>query len=62
MSTKVVVPALEHDYRHGFQHTLPKAEVSVKSIHGTMIVWLQNDQGYQRWGPTEVEFSFNITF
>lgn len=50
---QVVVPALEHDYRHGFQHTLPKAEVSVKSIHGTMIVWLQNDQGYQRWGPTE---------
>ena len=21
-----------------------------------MIVWLQNDQGYQRWGPTEVSF------
>ena len=56
---KVVVPALEHDYRHGFQHTLPKAEVSVKSIHGTMIVWLQNDQGYQRWGPTEVSLAQN---
>merc|ERR1712037_1061711 len=43
---QVVVPALEHDYRHGFQHTLPKAEVSVKSIHGTMIVWLQNDRKF----------------
>ena len=50
----MVVPALEHDYRHGFQHNLPKSEVSVKSVHGTMVVWLQNDAGYQRWGPTEV--------
>jgi len=50
---QVVVPALEHDYRHGFQHVLPKTEVSVKSAHGTLIVWLQNDAGYQRWGPTE---------
>ena len=22
-------------------------------MNGTMIVWLQNDAGYQRWGPTE---------
>ena len=51
---QVVVPALEHDYRHGFQHVMPKPEVSIKSVHGTMIVWLQNDAGYQRWGPTEV--------
>lgn len=44
---------MEHDYRHGFQHVVPKPEVSLKSSHGTMIVWLQNDHGYQRWGPTE---------
>ena len=50
---QVVVPAMEHDYRHGFQHLVSKTEVSVKSLHGTMIVWLQNDAGYQRWGPTE---------
>jgi len=50
---QVVVPALEHEYRHGFQHTLPKQEVNAKSAHGTMIVWLQNDAGYQRWAPTE---------
>ena len=31
--------------------------VSVKSAHGTMIVWLQNDAGYQRWGPTEVRLA-----
>ena len=25
----------------------------MRSVNGTMIVWLQNDAGYQRWGPTE---------
>lgn len=50
---QVVVPALEHDYRHGFQHTLPKTDINIRSINGTLIVWLQNDAGYQRWGPTE---------
>lgn len=61
MYPQVVVPALEHDYRHGFQHSLPKSEVSVKSVHGTMIVWLQNDAGYQRWGPTEVSLDMRRT-
>ena len=56
---QLVVAALEHDYRHGFQHVMPKTDVNVKSAHGTMIVWLQNDAGYQRWGPTEVR---NTTF
>ena len=89
-----MVVALEHDYRHGFQHVMPKTEpgeeninndddtddddddnnddddeddddddfisVNVKSAHGTMIVWLQNDAGYQRWGPTEVSRDENI--
>lgn len=30
-----------------------RSEIYVKSIHGTMVVWLQNNGGYQRWGPTE---------
>ena len=30
-----------------------RTEVAVRSVNGTMIVWLQNDAGYQRWGPTE---------
>lgn len=25
----------------------------MKSIHGTMVVWLQNNAGFSRWGPTE---------
>ena len=27
-------------------------QVVVKSLHGTVVVWLQNDGGYQRWEPT----------
>merc|ERR1712141_12979 len=50
---QLVVPALEHEYRHGFQHTIPKSEVNVRSVNATVVVWLQNDAGYQRWGPTE---------
>lgn len=25
----------------------------MKNIHGTMVVWLQNNVGFNRWGPTE---------
>lgn len=25
----------------------------MRSAHGTLVVWLQNNQGYQRWGPTD---------
>ena len=27
--------------------------MNVRSVNATVIVWLQNDAGYQRWGPTE---------
>ena len=30
-----------------------RSEVAIRSVNATMIVWLQNDAGYQRWGPTE---------
>ncbi|XP_063973188.1 mRNA (2'-O-methyladenosine-N(6)-)-methyltransferase isoform X1 [Diachasmimorpha longicaudata] len=50
---QVVVPAMEHEYRHGFQHLLPKAEVNIRAAHGTLVVWLQNTAGAARWGPTE---------
>ena len=30
-----------------------RSEVNVRSINATVVVWLQNDAGYQRWGPTE---------
>nr|CAG4647720.1 EOG090X02BU [Moina brachiata] len=50
---QVVVPTFEHDYRHGFQHLVSKADVNVRAAHGTVIVWLQNEAGFQKWGPTE---------
>lgn len=50
---QVVIPHLEHEYRHGQQHIMPKNEVNIKSSHGTVIVWLQNDAGFQHWGPTD---------
>lgn len=26
----------------------------MKCVHGTMVVWLQNNSGFARWGPTDV--------
>lgn len=26
----------------------------MKCVHGTMVVWLQNNTGFARWGPTDV--------
>ncbi|RZC40392.1 phosphorylated CTD-interacting factor 1 [Asbolus verrucosus] len=50
---QVTIPAYEHEFRHGFQHVLNRSELNVRSAHGTVIVWLQNATGYQRWEPTE---------
>lgn len=49
---QLLIPAYDHEYRHGFQHIMPRNEVSVRSTHGTHIIFLQNDAGYARWGPT----------
>lgn len=50
---QVVVPTFEHEYRHGYQHIVAKPEVNVRAAHGTVIVWLQNEAGHQKWGPTD---------
>lgn len=42
-----------HEYRHGYQHVLNKSEIYMKNVHGTMVVWLQNENGQNRWGPSE---------
>ncbi|KAF2351293.1 WW domain [Trinorchestia longiramus] len=48
----VLLPA-EHEYRHGFQYMMTKSEVVLKSTHGTVAVWLQNDAGNTRWAPSQ---------
>lgn len=30
-----------------------RSDIYIKCIHGTMVVWLQNNSGFTRWGPTE---------
>ncbi|CAL1274281.1 unnamed protein product [Larinioides sclopetarius] len=49
---QLLIPAYDHEYRHGFQHAIPKSEIYQRSIHGTQVFFLQNDSGYARWGPT----------
>lgn len=30
-----------------------RADLNVKSAHGTLVVWLQNSAGFSKWTPTE---------
>ncbi|XP_060845063.1 mRNA (2'-O-methyladenosine-N(6)-)-methyltransferase [Rhopalosiphum padi] len=50
---QVVIPAYEHYYRHGFQYSVPKTDVNIRSPTSTLVVWLQNNAGCQRWSPSE---------
>uniref|UniRef100_A0A8C7CQB3 mRNA (2'-O-methyladenosine-N(6)-)-methyltransferase n=1 Tax=Oncorhynchus kisutch TaxID=8019 RepID=A0A8C7CQB3_ONCKI len=45
------VPAFEHEYRSGSQH-ICKKEMYYKAVHGTVIIFLQNDSGFTKWEPT----------
>lgn len=49
---QILIPAFDHEYRHGFQHIVSRSEVNQRSIHGTQVLFLQNDTGFARWGPT----------
>ncbi|XP_004522035.1 phosphorylated CTD-interacting factor 1 [Ceratitis capitata] len=49
----MVVLGMAHEYRHGYQHIIPKTDVNVKCMQGTQVVWLQNSAGQARWGPNE---------
>uniref|UniRef100_A0A8K9X5J1 mRNA (2'-O-methyladenosine-N(6)-)-methyltransferase n=1 Tax=Oncorhynchus mykiss TaxID=8022 RepID=A0A8K9X5J1_ONCMY len=46
------VPAFEHEYRSGSQHICKKEEMYYKAVHGTVIIFLQNDAGFTKWEPT----------
>ncbi|XP_067935307.1 mRNA (2'-O-methyladenosine-N(6)-)-methyltransferase-like [Watersipora subatra] len=61
-----VVPALEHQYRNGFQHICSKDELHIHSSHGTLLVFLQNEKGFEKWTPnserlSELAISFQVS-
>ena len=43
--------AFQHEFKTGFQHVLTQ-ETVIKSSHPTLVVILQNDAGFLKWGPT----------
>lgn len=49
---QLTIAAFEHEVRHGFQHICEASELLLKSSHPTLVVFLQNDAGFLRWGPT----------
>ncbi|XP_041635887.1 mRNA (2'-O-methyladenosine-N(6)-)-methyltransferase [Cheilinus undulatus] len=46
------VPAYEHEYRSGSQHICKREEMYYRAVHGTAVLFLQNDAGFAKWGPT----------
>ncbi|XP_061584075.1 mRNA (2'-O-methyladenosine-N(6)-)-methyltransferase [Cololabis saira] len=46
------VPAYEHEYRSGGQHLCKREEMYYRAVHGTVVLFLQNDAGFAKWGPT----------
>ncbi|CAK8697187.1 unnamed protein product [Clavelina lepadiformis] len=58
---QVLIPAFEHEYRSGLHHAAPQKEVYHKAVHGTLIFFLQNDPGFELWGPTQQRLRKLIT-
>uniref|UniRef100_A0A665X9U0 mRNA (2'-O-methyladenosine-N(6)-)-methyltransferase n=1 Tax=Echeneis naucrates TaxID=173247 RepID=A0A665X9U0_ECHNA len=46
------IPAYEHEYRSGSQHTCKREEMYYRAVHGTAVLFLQNDAGFAKWAPT----------
>ncbi|XP_068451051.1 mRNA (2'-O-methyladenosine-N(6)-)-methyltransferase [Clinocottus analis] len=46
------VPAFEHEYRSGSQHLCKRDEMYYRAVHGTAVIFLQNDAGFAKWAPT----------
>ncbi|XP_016100184.1 phosphorylated CTD-interacting factor 1-like [Sinocyclocheilus grahami] len=49
---QMIVPAFEHEYRSGSQHICKREEMYYKSVHGTAVIFLQNNAGFSKWEPT----------
>uniref|UniRef100_A0A4W3JY57 mRNA (2'-O-methyladenosine-N(6)-)-methyltransferase n=1 Tax=Callorhinchus milii TaxID=7868 RepID=A0A4W3JY57_CALMI len=50
---QVVVPAYEHEYRSGAQHICKTEDIYYKAVHGTVLIFLQNDAGFGKWEPVQ---------
>ncbi|XP_056292666.1 mRNA (2'-O-methyladenosine-N(6)-)-methyltransferase isoform X6 [Pseudoliparis swirei] len=46
------IPAFEHEYRSGSQHICKREEMYYRAVHGTAVLFLQNDAGFAKWAPT----------
>uniref|UniRef100_A0A674PN28 mRNA (2'-O-methyladenosine-N(6)-)-methyltransferase n=1 Tax=Takifugu rubripes TaxID=31033 RepID=A0A674PN28_TAKRU len=46
------VPAYEHEYRSGSQHICKRDEMYYRAVHGTAVLFLQNEAGFSKWTPT----------
>uniref|UniRef100_A0A8C1SIF5 mRNA (2'-O-methyladenosine-N(6)-)-methyltransferase n=1 Tax=Cyprinus carpio TaxID=7962 RepID=A0A8C1SIF5_CYPCA len=49
---QMIMPAFEHEYRSGSQHICKREEIYYKSVHGTAVIFLQNNAGFSKWEPT----------
>uniref|UniRef100_A0A672N947 mRNA (2'-O-methyladenosine-N(6)-)-methyltransferase n=1 Tax=Sinocyclocheilus grahami TaxID=75366 RepID=A0A672N947_SINGR len=49
---QMIVPAFEHEYRSGSQHICKREEIYYKAVHGTAVIFLQNNAGFSKWEPT----------
>uniref|UniRef100_A0A3Q0S7H3 mRNA (2'-O-methyladenosine-N(6)-)-methyltransferase n=1 Tax=Amphilophus citrinellus TaxID=61819 RepID=A0A3Q0S7H3_AMPCI len=46
------IPAYEHEYRSGSQHICKRDDMYYRAVHGTAVLFLQNDAGFAKWAPT----------
>uniref|UniRef100_A0A3P9KEG6 mRNA (2'-O-methyladenosine-N(6)-)-methyltransferase n=1 Tax=Oryzias latipes TaxID=8090 RepID=A0A3P9KEG6_ORYLA len=46
------VSAYEHEYRSGSQHVCKREDMYYRAVHGTAVLFLQNDAGFAKWAPT----------
>ncbi|KAM4581914.1 mRNA (2'-O-methyladenosine-N(6)-)-methyltransferase [Fundulus diaphanus] len=46
------IPAYDHEYRSGSQHVCKRDEMYYRAVHGTAVLFLQNDAGFAKWAPT----------
>ncbi|XP_032074405.1 mRNA (2'-O-methyladenosine-N(6)-)-methyltransferase [Thamnophis elegans] len=49
---QLILPAFDHEYRSGSQHLCKKEDMYYKAVHNTTVLFLQNNAGFSKWGPS----------